>query len=97
MAPRKQLDDVFLRYGIIRDYKEMSRFLHGILNGVHVAVVENIKRSQFMKLVFKGALRESIKNMIAFNNLGADTATLNLLDCKRDNPAFRFSHQIQKY
>lgn len=42
----------------------------GILSGVVIRRVDMIKRSQFMKFIYKGVLRDSVKNLIAFNSYG---------------------------
>ncbi len=62
----------------MKDYKEVNRFIAGVLNGHTVDVHEEMKKSQFMKIVNKAAMRESVKNIIAFNQFGMDTRMINI-------------------
>lgn len=96
MAPQKRIDDVLLRYNIVSDYKQVKGFMNGVLSGPPITTLK-VRRSQFMKLVYKGVLRETIVNMIAFNNLGADTSMIDFSGGLNPQPAFPFSHQVQKY
>ncbi len=63
---------------MVKDYKEVNRFIAGVLNGQTVDVHEEMKKSQFMKIVNKAAMRESVKNIIAFNQFGMDTRMINI-------------------
>ena len=57
----------------------------GCLSGTVIRAHENIKKSDFLKLLIKGVLRNSIKNIIVYTKLGMDTETAP------------FSHKVQRY
>ena len=71
------------------------RFLASVLSGNVFQVNDSFQCSQFMKLVIKGVLRDSVKNIIAFNNLGSCSQVQNLHGQK--TPVVPFSHQVQKF
>jgi hypothetical protein len=78
IVSRKFLDDHLLKTGIVGDYKEINRFLAGTLSNTIIRRTDHIKKSQYMKLVLKGVLRDSVKNIITFNKLGIDTGMINM-------------------
>jgi hypothetical protein len=75
---RKHLDNYLIKEGIVSDYKEIDRFLAGVLSGTVIQRSNNIKKSQYMKFILKGVLRDSVKNIITFNKIGIDNAMINL-------------------
>ena len=49
-----------------------------------------------MKLILKGVLRDAVKNILAFNKLGNDTATLSLNKEASAAPTVPLSHQVAR-
>ena len=86
------MDEVLLKYGIVSDFKSINRFMAGILSGIVIRRCDEIKRSQFMKFVYKGVLRDSNRNLITINNFGNMHQTEVLNGMKQ--PFVPFSHKI---
>ena len=60
----------------------------GCLSGTVIRAHENIKKSDFLKFLVKGVLRNSVKNIIVYSKLGMDTSAENSVP---------FSHKVQRY
>ena len=73
IIPRRHVDKFLIKNNVVRDYKEINRLLAGCLSGTVIRAHENIKKSDFMKLLIKGILRNSVKNIIVYSKLGMDT------------------------
>ena len=52
------------------DFKEIEGFLKGVLSGTEIGSGDDIKRSQFMKIIYKGLMRLSIVNIINYSKIG---------------------------
>lgn len=94
---RKHLDNFLEEAGIVKDYKEINRFLTGSLSGVVIKRSDYVKKSQYLKLIFKGVLRDCVKNIITYNKLGIDNAMMNLNKETDAAQVVPFSHQIGRY
>jgi hypothetical protein len=81
-----------VKEGIVKDYKEINRFLAGTLSGTVIMRSDFLKKSQFMKLILKGVLRDCVKNIITFNKIGIDNATVNLNGESDATAIVPFSH-----
>ena len=81
-----------MKYEIVKDYKEVNRFLAGVLSGIVVRRHENMKKSYFVKLVLKSALRECIKNIITYNSFGSDVGFMSMNKEQREAQIVPFSH-----
>ena len=97
VVPRYMLDDLLIRLGIVQHFQSVNRFLAGALSGVVIKRHETIKYSQFMKLVRKAALRECVKNIIAFNQFGFDVRTNKLLETDIEAQTVSLPQQIMRY
>ena len=86
------MDNFIIKNGICADYKEVNRFLSGCLSGCVIRRHEEIKKSQYMKVVLKAALRECIKNLITFNQIGTDNEFMCLNRGYRPHQITPFSH-----
>lgn len=75
---RVELDNFFLRHGVVKNYREIDRFAAGVLSGEMVRRHDEIRRCQFMKFVVKGVLRDSVKNILCFIKLGTDNDVMNM-------------------
>lgn len=75
---RRLFDDYLVKEGIVKDYKEINRFLAGTLSGTVIEREDYLKKSQFLKLIMKGVLRDCVKNILTFNKVGIDNALINL-------------------
>ena len=94
ILPRRLFDDYLDKEGIVKDYKEINRFLAGTLSGTVIKREEYLKKSQFMKLIMKGVLRDCVKNILTFNKLGIDNMMINLNKEANETAIVPFSHQI---
>ena len=70
---RDVLDRFMMNHGIVCSSKEVNTFLRGCLSGKVVNATALISKSEFMKVIYKGVLRDAVLNIIAFTKLGADT------------------------
>jgi len=58
---------------VLDNYKEVSQFLGGVLNTNPRNANALIRKSDFMALVYKGALRKSVINIMNHCKVGNDT------------------------
>ena len=91
---RRLLDDYLVKVEIVKDYKEINRFLSGCLSGTVIKREDYLKKSQFMKLIMKGVLRDCVKNILTFNKIGIDNSMINLNGETDATAIVPFSHQI---
>lgn len=70
IVPRAHLDQFLLDNGVVKDYKEILLFTSGVLSGREIPRNSDIKKSQFMKIVYKCVMRKSVLNIIKFTNIG---------------------------
>jgi len=70
IVPRAHLDKFLLDNGVVKDYKEILLFTSGVLSGREIPRNSAIKKSQFMKIVYKCVMRKSVLNIIKFTNIG---------------------------
>jgi len=70
IVPRAHLDQFLLDNGVVKDYKEILLFTSGVLSGREIKRNSDIKKSQFMKIVYKCVMRKSVLNIIKFTNIG---------------------------
>jgi len=96
IVPRKGLDEFLAKAGVVKDYKATARFMAGVLSGDSVRGRLPVKRSQFMKLILKGVLRDAVKNILAFSKLGSDTAALSLNKEASAAAIVPLSHQVAR-
>lgn len=68
--PRAHLDQFLLDNRVVKDYKEILLFTSGVLSGKEIPRNSDIKKSQFMKIVYKCVMRKSVLNIIKFTNIG---------------------------
>ena len=72
--PRAHLDQYLLSNGIVKDYKEILLFTSGVLSGKEIPRNGDIKKSEFMKIVYKSVMRKSVLNIIKFTKIGGDVS-----------------------
>lgn len=92
IVSRKYMDDWLCKEQIVGDFKEVNRFMAGVLSGTVVRRQDDVKKSQFMKLILKGILRDCVKNILAFNKLGIDSKIVNLNKESDGASTVPFSH-----
>jgi len=64
----------------------------GTLSGVIVRRDQDIKQSQFNKLILKGILRDTVKNIITFDKLGIDSKIISINNDSYGSQTVPFSH-----
>ena len=65
-VPRRRLDKWLLESKIILNNKEVYHFLAGVLNGTSIKSEDDLKKSDFVRLIIKSVLRETVKKIISF-------------------------------
>ena len=95
-ASKVQIENFFLGNKIVKDYKEIQRFVAGTLNGFQLHPCQEFQKTLFMRIVYKASLREAIKNIITFCQFGLDYGMEKLNNGFNQNQIVPFSLQIQK-